>query len=381
LLQVAKRRINKKLVAFVSVAALVLGGLSAQASGILNTPTGGYLVCVDTKTGAVTHPGTLKCKKGQKRLVLGAQGPAGLVGATGLPGKNGNTLWTGNGEPSSTLGIPGDSYLDLVGKKMYSPKATDGLWPAGISVVGPQGPQGPGGSGPAGPAGPAGANGTAITELLLCDGPDAGSVANEKCKIGMTGPGGGVIFFVDYNDVYADFNYLEASNFEPCLDGENYEVPWTSDSDSQGVLHDPTSRERSRWVGSGPSNTAAMLETITAADPATEDYIGDLSGAAAFANNFVCGGKTDWFLGSLGEMKLLLEAALEVEIENATEQSYWTSSSAGFVGPVQGLAFVVDLGRLTRENRGSFAGLGAGMPTVHEWSKNEDLAVRPIRRF
>ena len=95
--------------ALIASAALLFVGVSAQASGILNTPTGGYLVCVDTKTGAVTHPGTSKCKKGQKRLILGAQGPAGaagangqdgLIGASGLPGKDGNTIWTGQGEPS-----------------------------------------------------------------------------------------------------------------------------------------------------------------------------------------------------------------------------------------------------------------------------------------
>ena len=375
--EILSSKLKRKSFALVATLALLLVGISAQASGILNTPAGGYLVCIDSKTKVVTHPGISKCKAGQKRLILGAQGASGidgLTGAAGLPGKDGKTLWNGIQNPENTLGAPGDMYINSVAKTLFGPKNLDGTWPAGISMVGP-----------AGSPGAAGANGSnatiAITELFLCDGPDAGNVANEKCKIGMTGPGGGIIFFVDYNDIYADFNYLEASNFEPCLDGENYEVPWTSDPDSQGVLHDPTSVERSRWVGSGPTNTAAMLETITAADPATDDYIGDLSGAAAFANNFVCGGKTDWFLGSLGEMKLLLEASLEVKIENATEQSYWTSSSAGFVGPVEGLAFVVDLGRITRENRGFFPGLGAGMPTVHEWSKNGNVAVRPIRRF
>ena len=32
-----------------------------------------------------------------------------------------------------------------------------------------------------------------------------------RYKVGQRGPGGGVIFFVDYNNEYARFNYLEAA--------------------------------------------------------------------------------------------------------------------------------------------------------------------------
>jgi hypothetical protein len=383
-----KSKIMRKSTALIASAALLFVGVSAQASGFLNTPAGGYLVCVDNKTGAVTHPGTSKCKKGQKRLILGAQGPAGaagangqdgLVGASGLPGNNGNTLWTGNGEPSSSLGIPGDSYLDLVGKKIHAPKAIDGTWPIGISIVGPQGPQGPGGSGPAGPAGPAGSQGPAGISAPVVTGANCISA---KCtyKIGDTGPGGGIIFFVDYHDIYPDFKYLEASNFEPCLDGENYYVPWTSEPNSQEDVHDPTAVENAWRVGSGPANTAAMLETITGGtdEEPTISYTGDLSGAAAFANNFDCGGKTDWFLGSLGEMKLLLEASLEVSIDSTNETSYWTSTSAALDLPDR--AFAVDLGLAMRRNDIPFS---AGLPSVYTWSKDdvEYVAVRPIRRF
>ena len=67
------------------VLALILGGLSAQATGLLNTASGGYLVCVNTKTKVVTHPGTSSCPKESKKLVLGAQGSPG---ATGAPGSN-----------------------------------------------------------------------------------------------------------------------------------------------------------------------------------------------------------------------------------------------------------------------------------------------------
>lgn len=325
-----KPKITRKSIALIAAAALLFVGVSAQASGILNTPPGGYLVCVDTKTGAVTHPGTSKCKKGQKRLVLGAQGPAGatgangqdgLVGASGLPGNNGNTLWTGNGEPSNTLGIPGDSYLDLVGRKIHALKASDGTWPIGISIVGPQGPQGPGGSGPTGPAGsqgPAGISAPVVT---------GANCIGTKCtyKVGDTGPGGGKIFFVDYNDNYEGFNYLEIANqgwaqeWYENLDwdewfGEESEtaklaifpkgsmndplMEWCYFEDYQATqqFFDGVDTQTVSWllsaVGRGKPNSDLALE------------VGCEFGAVKIADEYVTNSKNDWFLPSIGELML-----------------------------------------------------------------------------
>ena len=369
------QRVNKKSIALMSAAALVLGGLTAQASGILNTPAGGYLVCVDTKTGAVTHPGTSKCKKGQKRLILGAQGPVGaagangangqdgLVGASGLPGKAGNTLWSGNGAPASTLGIPGDSYLDVAGKKIHSPKGIDGIWPAGISIVGPQGPQGPGGSGPAGPAGPAG---TAGVSAPVVTGSDC---IGNKCtyKVGDIGPGGGYIFFVDYHDVYDGINYLEVApagwardlnvpNYDeekyfpngvfndPLLEWCDYSSHYSFDPDSTTVgsrFFEGVDRFLMPWdlsrVGAGFGNTMIAV-------------VGCEFGAVRVADDYVnvVTEKDDWFLPSIGELMLLyknlrplgigsffsVERFLDIcyqsvcsnDPENRVEAAYWSSS-------------------------------------------------------
>jgi hypothetical protein len=98
---------------FLLVLALIVGGVGAQATGLLNTKSGGYLVCVNSETKVVTHPGTSSCPKGSKKLVLGAQGAAGtngLTGAAGLSGKDGidgedgKTLWNGVKDPESTWG-------------------------------------------------------------------------------------------------------------------------------------------------------------------------------------------------------------------------------------------------------------------------------------
>lgn len=169
------------------VIALLVGGLSAQASGVLNSPSGGYLVCAKPENRIITHfanSKTAKCPKGFKKVSIGAQGiqgVPGLVGATGLSGNNGKdgkdgkTLWNGVKDPESTWGAPGDMFINATTKTLFGPKELTTGWPAGVSMVGPAGatgpigltgatgPQGPGGSGPAGPAGatgPAGAAGT-----------------------------------------------------------------------------------------------------------------------------------------------------------------------------------------------------------------------------
>jgi hypothetical protein len=40
------------------------------------------------------------------------------------------------------MGTNGDFYIDTAARVMYGPK-TNGLWPGGVSIVGPQGVQGP----------------------------------------------------------------------------------------------------------------------------------------------------------------------------------------------------------------------------------------------
>lgn len=101
----------------------------------------------------------------------GPQGPAGPTGATGpagAAGTNGNGVLNGNVVPSNLQGNDGDFYINTSTNTIYGPKA-NGIWPTGVSLVGPQGPagvagpQGPtgltGATGLTGPAGPAGATG------------------------------------------------------------------------------------------------------------------------------------------------------------------------------------------------------------------------------
>ena len=107
-------------------------------------------------------------------------------------------------------------------------------------------------------------------------------------KIGDTGPGGGIVFFVDYHDQYPGFDYLEAAPAD--LPG-GYAYRWCG-SDTQ-VLG--ASGWDANAVGRGQANTNAIIAAgCNTANDATQA-----------AKNYTGGGKGDWFLPSMGELMLM----------------------------------------------------------------------------
>ena len=169
-------------------------------------------------------------------------------------------------------------------------------------------------TGATGATGPAGANGTnatiAITQQSVCDGTDADTTANELCKIGMTGPGGGHIFFVDYNDQYAGFDYLEAAP----LSCEQASTSWSSTNTAVTAARGWAAGA----VGQGQANTTAILAVFTTGTTSNN--------AAKYADSLSCGTKTDWFLGSIGEMMLMYTNLRQAGVCGFSSGSYWSSS-------------------------------------------------------
>jgi CDGSH-type Zn-finger protein len=121
--------------------------------------------------------------------------------ATPLPT---NTVLSGNGVPSTAIGIDGDFYIDIKSLNMYGPKVKN-KWPLPISLKGPAGPIGPSGvdgksgtsgsasstvgaTGPVGPAGPAGPSGPA--GATGAQGPAGSGSAGATGATGATGPAG-----------------------------------------------------------------------------------------------------------------------------------------------------------------------------------------------
>jgi hypothetical protein len=66
------------------------------------------------------------------------QGPPGPMGNPGLDGADGNTIIYGTADPVPSQGKDGDSYINTVTHFIFGPKAS-GLWPTGVSLVGPTG--------------------------------------------------------------------------------------------------------------------------------------------------------------------------------------------------------------------------------------------------
>jgi hypothetical protein len=64
---------------------------------------------------------------------------------TGPAGPNGNTILNGTGAPASSVGNPGDFYIDTAADVLYGPKSAATGWPAvGTALVGPAGAPGTG---------------------------------------------------------------------------------------------------------------------------------------------------------------------------------------------------------------------------------------------
>jgi hypothetical protein len=73
--------------------------------------------------------------------IQGIQGNTGTTGSQGPQGIPGNTVLYGAGTPAAGTGVDGNFYINTSTNFIYGPKAA-GAWPAGTSLVGPQGTQG-----------------------------------------------------------------------------------------------------------------------------------------------------------------------------------------------------------------------------------------------
>ena len=122
-------------------------------------------------------------------------------------------------------------------------------------------------------------------------------------KIGSRGPGGGWIFYVDLYDQYPGFTYLEAAPTDIAS------LPWCNNSTSIPAV----AGWANKAVGKGQANTTAMLGVCS-------------SGAANAADLYLTATKSDWFLPSLGELKLMYNNLLEAGVGDFAGNFYWSST-------------------------------------------------------
>lgn len=126
----------------------------------------------------------------------GTAGTVGPQGPKGDPGTNGNTVLSGSGAPTASLGANGDFYLDSAASVLYGPKANN-VWPtSGTSLKGPQGNTGAQGApGPQGQPGVSGYQQVVSTLSNQTLGAFGENVQFVNCPTGKRVVGGGFIVF------------------------------------------------------------------------------------------------------------------------------------------------------------------------------------------
>ena len=250
---------------------------------------------------------------GNIKPIKGDIGPSGVQGSRGLTGAQG------------PMGLKGD-------KGDIGPSGVQGS----RGLTGEQGPMGlKGDKGEKGDIGPKGLTGSR--------GPIGLSwVESFTYKVGDKGPGGGYIFFVDYEERFVDFDYLEAAPVDAAK-----EIVWCDNTfNSISAVKGWSAKA----VGKGYQNTVEILKVCN-------------SGAAKIATDYESNGIKDWFLPSLGEMKIMYDNLLTAGVGDFTDGYYWTSTE------VKDEAQYAWFQSFNDGTQGNYI------------NKNETLAVRPVRAF
>jgi hypothetical protein len=132
--------------------------IDTAAQAIYGPKTGGSWGSPTSLVGAVGPTGAVGATGVGATGATGATGPTG-IGATGSTGIGGYSILNGVGVPSSGLGINGDFYIDTTASTIYGAKAA-GAWGSATSLVGATGATGATGAGATGATGPVGPTGS-----------------------------------------------------------------------------------------------------------------------------------------------------------------------------------------------------------------------------
>ena len=295
------------------------GGVGVIAASSSKTVT----VCADKKTNVLRYAKNGKCvKKTETKVLLNQSGAVGAVGANGTNGVVG---------AKGDVGIAGRNGTDLTG---------------------------------------------AITQLSIC-----GAGGTSLCKIGAVGPGGGLIFFVDYNDEYATYNYLEAAPSDGVFGLDPRAGQWSTNTaqcggttpqaaDCQGnTIH--LSQGYSFFVplsGVALQTVLGLHRGLFGGKAATELIVArnDAGGAtknlyaAGVADDYSTQTASDWWLPSNDELQKMLQNLNNKGVGGFDLGIYW-SSSEYYGDKAWGLSFKTGL--------------------QEPFSKSEALYVRPVRAF
>ena len=92
---------------------------------------------IQGEPGADGHSPTVEINQDGYRVIDGVVTEILATGQSGTPGKDGTSFHTGNGVPDNSLGIEGDSYLDLDTWDFYT--KNEGVWTKDGNIKGDKG--------------------------------------------------------------------------------------------------------------------------------------------------------------------------------------------------------------------------------------------------
>ena len=253
------------------------GGVGVIAASSTKSVT----VCADTKTNVLRYAKNGKCVKTETKVVLNQTGADGISGAVGAKGETGAK---GDSGAAGVAGAKGDT-----------------------GAAGAKGDTGAAGAkGDAGTAGTNGTNGTngaagassptGFTARSVC-----GSNGTTLCAVGVQGPGGGTIVYVDSTNEMPGYDYLEAAPADASTG-----VVWSTTVEKCGTaagtscqtsfLSDAGTALGYIGLGTGRAATATIVARHNAGDVAKASY------AAGVADAYTTSTASDWFLPSKDEL-------------------------------------------------------------------------------
>jgi hypothetical protein len=322
------------------------GGVGVIAASTTKSVT----VCAHKKTNMLRYAKNGKCKKKTETKVMLNQSVvsesfnSGTNGATGTKGDMGPTGATGPSGTNGTNGTNGANGAD-------GADGTNGTNGAN-GADGADGTNGTNGAnGADGADGTNGANGSSFSSRSVC-GPDGTTL----CAIGLQGPGGGTVFYVDTEGRYSEFDYLEYAPAD-ASDG----VAWSTAALKCGLTQTQscqsnfisTSGEALNFlaIGTGRAATAAIVARHDAASVPKTAY------AAGVADAYTTSTAADWFLPSRDELNEVCKFARSTGqapgastvclgyslLSGFWDGAYWSSSDfetgGGFTSFYTGLQF------------------------------------------
>ena len=150
--------------------------------------------------------------------------------------------------------------------------------------------------------------------------PSCSNAATPVCRVGDIGPGGGIVFY-DAGKTESWGRYLEIAP-QSC---EGVRLPWRPASKTNRVYETSgfaVTRLKTKFIGMGRLNTQEIVAAF-----------GANSYAAKFADDLVCGDKSDWFLPSKDELDIAFNRLAQnrvggndTPVGGFNKGYYWTST-------------------------------------------------------